>query len=237
MRLTCPNCGVEYEVPEGMVPAAGRHVQCTSCHTRWFVRGGARAPASEDQILTRLENWRPRPVPVAVPAAAAPPPAPAPDAEPPADPEPVAAPAAGEAEATPEAEAAPEPVSPEPPDTPVAPQPPDAPTPPDTPAPPDMPPDTPPPPPARPAPRLDLGGDPARADPVAPRPRRFARGFTTAVLLVLLALAAYLYRAPIAGRVPAAGPALAAYAGYVDQARDEVARRYGDLRERTGFQP
>ena len=50
MRLTCPNCGAEYEVPEGMVPAAGRHVQCTSCHTRWFVRGAARDAASEDQI-------------------------------------------------------------------------------------------------------------------------------------------------------------------------------------------
>ena len=41
MRLTCPNCGAEYEVPDGMVPAGGRHVQCTACHTRWFVRGAA----------------------------------------------------------------------------------------------------------------------------------------------------------------------------------------------------
>ncbi len=41
MRLTCPNCGAEYDVSDGMIPAAGRHVQCTACHTRWFVRGAA----------------------------------------------------------------------------------------------------------------------------------------------------------------------------------------------------
>jgi predicted Zn finger-like uncharacterized protein len=58
MRLTCPNCGIEYEVPEGQV-ASGRHVQCTACHTRWFAR--ALRPASEEQVLARLEAWSPRP--------------------------------------------------------------------------------------------------------------------------------------------------------------------------------
>ena len=66
MRLTCPNCGAEYDIPEGMLPPAGRHAQCSACHTRWFVRGPAREAVSEDQILSRLESWRPRPV--AVPA-------------------------------------------------------------------------------------------------------------------------------------------------------------------------
>ena len=65
MRLTCPNCGVEYEVPEASIAPAGRHVQCTSCHTRWFVR--APVAVSEDQVLTRLEGWSPRPRPVLVP--------------------------------------------------------------------------------------------------------------------------------------------------------------------------
>ena len=60
MRLICPNCDAEYEVPDGMVPAAGRHVQCTSCHTRWFARGTAEAAPSEDQIVTRLETRRRR---------------------------------------------------------------------------------------------------------------------------------------------------------------------------------
>jgi predicted Zn finger-like uncharacterized protein len=75
MRLTCPNCDAEYEVPDGMMPAAGRHVQCTSCHTRWFARGSAAPPPSEEQILTRLEARPPRPAapePPAAPAPAAP---------------------------------------------------------------------------------------------------------------------------------------------------------------------
>lgn len=56
MRLTCPNCGVEYEVPEGLIPTAGKHVQCSACHTRWFVRAAAREELSEDQILRKLET-------------------------------------------------------------------------------------------------------------------------------------------------------------------------------------
>lgn len=60
MRLTCPSCGAQYEAPEGMVPAEGRHVQCSACHTRWFARGAARPAFSEDQILRRLESRRPQ---------------------------------------------------------------------------------------------------------------------------------------------------------------------------------
>ena len=60
MRLACPNCGAEYEVPDGLVPEGGKHVQCTDCDTRWFVRGGRDAVVSEDQLIERLENWRPR---------------------------------------------------------------------------------------------------------------------------------------------------------------------------------
>ena len=41
MRLTCPNCGAEYEVPAGMIPPGGKHVQCSNCHTRWFMRSGS----------------------------------------------------------------------------------------------------------------------------------------------------------------------------------------------------
>ena len=72
MRLICPNCDTEYDVPDGMMPAAGRHVQCTACHTRWFARGTAEAAPSEDQIVTRLETRSPpRPEPVAAEAGAA----------------------------------------------------------------------------------------------------------------------------------------------------------------------
>ncbi|WP_146345890.1 zinc-ribbon domain-containing protein [Falsiphaeobacter marinintestinus] len=36
MRLTCPNCGAQYEVPEGVVPTEGRDVQCSNCGNTWF---------------------------------------------------------------------------------------------------------------------------------------------------------------------------------------------------------
>jgi predicted Zn finger-like uncharacterized protein len=67
MRLNCPNCATGYEVPDGMIPTGGRHVQCTDCHTRWFVKGNARPMLSEDQIINRLEARSTRPRPVAVP--------------------------------------------------------------------------------------------------------------------------------------------------------------------------
>lgn len=60
MRLNCPSCGAQYEAPDGMVPAEGRHVQCSACHTRWFTRGAVRPALSEDQILRRLETRKPR---------------------------------------------------------------------------------------------------------------------------------------------------------------------------------
>ena len=75
MRLTCPNCDAEYEVPDGMMPATGRHVQCTACHTRWFARGSAADAPSEEQILTRLETRASRPALVASEEPAAPAPA------------------------------------------------------------------------------------------------------------------------------------------------------------------
>ncbi len=60
MRLSCPNCATLYEVPDGALPAAGQHVQCTECHTRWFVKGPEpRALLSEDEILARLETRKP----------------------------------------------------------------------------------------------------------------------------------------------------------------------------------
>jgi len=35
MRLTCPNCGAQYEVPETAIPEAGRDVQCSACGETW----------------------------------------------------------------------------------------------------------------------------------------------------------------------------------------------------------
>ncbi|GAA6182470.1 zinc-ribbon domain-containing protein [Shimia sp. NS0008-38b] len=36
MRLTCPNCGAQYEVPDDIIPTSGRDVQCSNCGNTWF---------------------------------------------------------------------------------------------------------------------------------------------------------------------------------------------------------
>ncbi len=36
MRLACPNCGAQYEVPDEVIPTAGRDVQCSNCGHTWF---------------------------------------------------------------------------------------------------------------------------------------------------------------------------------------------------------
>ncbi|MFP7674414.1 zinc-ribbon domain-containing protein [Marivita sp. S0852] len=36
MRLTCPSCGAQYEVPEDVIPDEGRDVQCSNCGNTWF---------------------------------------------------------------------------------------------------------------------------------------------------------------------------------------------------------
>jgi len=36
MRLICPNCGAQYEVPDEVIPAGGRDVQCSNCGDTWF---------------------------------------------------------------------------------------------------------------------------------------------------------------------------------------------------------
>ncbi|MEL6550426.1 MAG: zinc-ribbon domain-containing protein [Pseudomonadota bacterium] len=36
MRLICPNCDATYEVPDSVIPAEGREVQCSNCGNAWF---------------------------------------------------------------------------------------------------------------------------------------------------------------------------------------------------------
>lgn len=36
MRLICPNCGAQYEVPDEVIPESGRDVQCSNCGNTWF---------------------------------------------------------------------------------------------------------------------------------------------------------------------------------------------------------
>ena len=36
MRLVCPNCKANYEIPRHVVPISGREVKCDSCGHSWF---------------------------------------------------------------------------------------------------------------------------------------------------------------------------------------------------------
>lgn len=36
MRLTCPNCDAQYEVPDEVIPPEGRDVQCSNCGDTWY---------------------------------------------------------------------------------------------------------------------------------------------------------------------------------------------------------
>ncbi|WP_411996937.1 zinc-ribbon domain-containing protein [Aaestuariibius violaceus] len=47
MRLTCPNCGAEYEVSEDAIPTTGRDVQCSNCGDTWFQAGLDAGPQAQ----------------------------------------------------------------------------------------------------------------------------------------------------------------------------------------------
>ncbi|KNX41142.1 hypothetical protein ROTO_22590 [Roseovarius tolerans] len=112
MRLTCPNCGAQYEVPEAVIPTSGRDVQCSNCGDTWFQHHPDHAPAEAEEqpdeyavppeTATPEADPDPAPEPVAEPMLE-------PVPEPVADrvPEPVAEPMP-EPVAEPAAEAAPE---------------------------------------------------------------------------------------------------------------------------------
>lgn len=48
MRLTCPNCEAQYEVPDEVIPASGRDVQCSNCGDTWFEHHPDHAPPPEE---------------------------------------------------------------------------------------------------------------------------------------------------------------------------------------------
>ncbi|WP_282091525.1 zinc-ribbon domain-containing protein [Epibacterium ulvae] len=53
MRLTCPNCAAQYEVPESVIPPEGRDVQCSNCGDTWFQRpDGIEMVPAEDAPYT-----------------------------------------------------------------------------------------------------------------------------------------------------------------------------------------
>ena len=49
MRITCPNCGAQYEVPDEVIPTEGRDVQCSNCGDTWF-------QAHPDHVAEQVEE-------------------------------------------------------------------------------------------------------------------------------------------------------------------------------------
>lgn len=98
MRLTCPNCAAQYEVPPEAIPPQGRDVQCSACGQTWFEQpadsrpqlmdgpgeGGPRVEGDPEEAddLAEIEAAPPPPppppagTPAAEPPAATPPPPP-----------------------------------------------------------------------------------------------------------------------------------------------------------------
>ncbi|WP_238364166.1 zinc-ribbon domain-containing protein [Mesobacterium pallidum] len=61
MRLICPNCGAQYEVPDEVIPATGRDVQCSSCGHTWFQSHGDQEAEAESELGRPVadEDWVP----------------------------------------------------------------------------------------------------------------------------------------------------------------------------------
>lgn len=73
IRLTCPECGMEYTLAADAIPASGREVECTACGHVWQAQGQATEPAMalpqaaehNDSDVVRHENVNaPAPKPV-----------------------------------------------------------------------------------------------------------------------------------------------------------------------------
>ncbi|TNF22168.1 MAG: hypothetical protein EP318_04765 [Rhodobacteraceae bacterium] len=92
MRLNCPNCNAQYEVPDDVIPEDGRDVQCSNCGKTWFQEAAGRQPKDERDPANQSAHPEPEPEPEPDPepepepaprVAPAPAPAPAPPVAPP----------------------------------------------------------------------------------------------------------------------------------------------------------
>lgn len=53
MRLICPNCGAQYEVPDDVIPDEGRDVQCSNCGNTWFQHHPDNDPDLRDELIAQ----------------------------------------------------------------------------------------------------------------------------------------------------------------------------------------
>ena len=69
MRLVCPNCGAQYEVPDEVIPQSGRDVQCSNCGDTWFQNHPDNDPELAEELGEALvqedsaEEEQPEPAP------------------------------------------------------------------------------------------------------------------------------------------------------------------------------
>lgn len=61
MRLVCPNCSAQYEVPDNVIPEGGRDVQCSNCGHTWFQRHPDDDPGLAEDLNEpqEAERWDP----------------------------------------------------------------------------------------------------------------------------------------------------------------------------------
>jgi predicted Zn finger-like uncharacterized protein len=67
MRIACPSCGAEYEVPDRLLAGGGRSLRCSRCGADFALPGAAAPPAPPP-----APEPAPSPEPVAAPVAAPP---------------------------------------------------------------------------------------------------------------------------------------------------------------------
>lgn len=70
MRLICPRCGAQYEIEDGLIPVAGREVECSSCGNIWFQAGRMGAAGIPAVPATPAAEPAPDPAPEPAPAPA-----------------------------------------------------------------------------------------------------------------------------------------------------------------------
>ena len=75
MRIICPNCDAQYEVPDNVMPTAGRDVQCSNCGQTWYQHHPDHMPEAQDAAPPPHEDISP-------PAATPPSPTPAASTQP-----------------------------------------------------------------------------------------------------------------------------------------------------------
>jgi predicted Zn finger-like uncharacterized protein len=74
MKLSCPNCGAIYEVPENAIGATGRKIRCRACDTSWFEPGRAAPAVAAESPPPVASPAAPMPIaPVTPPTTLAPP--------------------------------------------------------------------------------------------------------------------------------------------------------------------